>query len=637
MAPKSTMHNVNICVDGHTLLPAHDKGDRGITPPGAVTDQVQNALNLFLTLKSPAQMPALLTILKEQNEAVRLALESLHYVHFARFLPSLDGSVLMVITEYDGDLNSYLMDFVAVLGPVFTAILDFVKDAPRLPVEAYPEDFLAFVRQHNMADVRAWSAYPLDTVIEVQGPRRTLPPPLPPTPMTPIDLADVQGNILRGCRVRWARHFALQVEQAAPACRFLAGLVSGDDDLSPQVSTAAPWQARPAYFLNIGFTHDGLGALGVAPETLQLFPEAFRQGPAPRAGSLGDTGASAPCHWTLGQPDTPVHILVSLYADGHQWAELERRTAQLRERFAHRGLKEVSCHEAEALPDGRYHFGYRDGIAQPRIAGVASDTGSDLQPESSAGEFLLGKGYINQYNGNFIGDLPSALCDNATYAAVRVMAQDVALFETFLERAAKEANMDKELIAAKLMGRWRDGTPLSLSPECPMAKLDDQTINRFDYAPTAEHPSFFDDSEGLRCPMGSHMRRLNPRGGLSAGQPHSRRIIRRGLPYGPPYGGDPSDQRERGLFGLFICGDLSMQFEFLLANWANLDIGAPGLRNTRDPIIGAQPEGGGTFVIRTADGRDPIEIHCLERFVNTRGSLYLLMPGLGGLRFLASL
>lgn len=631
------MHNVNLCVD-NPILPGHyDKGDQGIKPPGEATDQVQNALNLFLALKSPAQMPALLSILREQNDAVRSALENLHYVHFARFLPSLDGSVLMVITEYDGDLTSYLMDFVAVLGPVFTAILEFVKDAPRLPVQAYPEEFCAFVRRNNIAEVKAWSAYPLDTVIEVQGPRRTLPPPVPSTPMTPIDLADVQGNILRGCRVKWARHFALQVEQAAPAYRFIAGLVSGDEALSPQVSTAAQWQQRPAYFLNIGFTFSGLGALGVAPETLQLFPEAFRQGPALRAASLGDTGESAPEAWCLGRPDTPIHMLVSLYADGHQRPEFEHRTAQLRDRFVQCGLKEVTCHEAEALPDGRFHFGYRDGIAQPRIAGVCWDTGPDMQPEASAGEFLLGKGYINQYNGNFIGDLPRGLCDNATYAAVRIMAQDVVKFEQLIEQAASEANMDKELIAAKLMGRWRDGTPLSLSPEWPLPQLDNQQINQFDFAPTAEHPSFYDDSEGLRCPMGAHIRRLNPRGGLSAGKPHSRRIIRRGLPYGPPYEGGGDDQRERGLFGLFICGDLAMQFEFLVSTWANRDIGAPGLRNTRDPIIGAQPEGGGTFVIRTADGRDPIEIDHVERLVTTRGSLYLLMPGLGGLRFLASL
>lgn len=87
------MHTVKFCVDDAIPPPLYDIGDKGIAPPGERADQVQSALNLFLTLKSPAQMPALLAILQAQNDAVRSALENLHDVHFARFLPSLDGSV----------------------------------------------------------------------------------------------------------------------------------------------------------------------------------------------------------------------------------------------------------------------------------------------------------------------------------------------------------------------------------------------------------------------------------------------------------------------------------------------------------------------------------------------------------------
>jgi deferrochelatase/peroxidase EfeB len=120
-----------------------------------------------------------------------------------------------------------------------------------------------------------------------------------------------------------------------------------------------------------------------------------------------------------------------------------------------------------------------------------------------------------------------------------------------------------------------------------------------------------------------------------AGQPYSRRIIRRGLPYGPEYNGE-ADGIERGLFGIFMCGDLEMQFEFLQSTWANEDISTAGLRDTVDPIIGAQPSEGGKFVIRTEDGRDPIVL-TIPRLVTTRGSLYLLMPGICGLRHLSSL
>ena len=121
------------------------------------------------------------------------------------------------------------------------------------------------------------------------------------------------------------------------------------------------------------------------------------------------------------------------------------------------------------------------------------------------------------------------------------------------------------------------------------------------------------------------------------GQPHTRRIIRRGIAYGPPYRPDSPDTLERGLMGYFLCGDLAMQFEFLLGVWANQDLSTSGLRGTRDPILGAQPDDGGQFVIRTADHRDPVVLDDLPRFVITRGSVYTFIPGIGALRFLAAL
>ena len=129
--------------------------------------QVQNALNLVMPLKSPAQMPALRQLLESAQPDIQAALRSLRYVHFARFLPSPDGTQLMTITTYDGGLSSYTMDFVAVLGDVFTAVLRFIRDAPPLPVQRHPREFLEFVRTHNVP-IRVWSAYPDLTVLEIQ-------------------------------------------------------------------------------------------------------------------------------------------------------------------------------------------------------------------------------------------------------------------------------------------------------------------------------------------------------------------------------------------------------------------------------------------------------------------------------------
>ena len=80
-----------------------------------------------------------------------------------------------------------------------------------------------------------------------------------------------------------------------------------------------------------------------------------------------------------------------------------------------------------------------------------------------------------------------------------------------------------------------------------------------------------------------------------------------------------------------------MQFEFLQKVWVNQDLPTYGLRGSREPILGEQPEHGGRYVIRTDDNRDPIILDNLPSFTATKGSVYVLTPGIGGLRFLASL
>ncbi len=486
-----------------------------------------------------------------------------------------------------------------------------------------------------------------------------------------LDLADIQGNLLRGYHFTDARHFALAITDGAAARRFLGDLVSGSERRGPQITTEDEWVEKPKYCLNIGLTYAGLEALGVPQGTLDAFPVAFVQGPAVRAAQpdpdfvtgvgLGDRDESDPAHWILGSASTPsVHILVSLYTKEQRVRHLAAVTTRLRKRFAAAKLTEISAHDASALPDAgalldatalpnpnvlpkergqTVHFGYRDGIAQPQIEGGTCRDIPDMQPKAPTGDFLLGCDYVNSYGGNYIGKLPPALADNGSYGAFRILQQDVAGFERLLTEWSRTWGFDRELIAAKLLGRWRDGTPLTLAPTgTGGAPPDERHLNDFDFAPSPRHPTYFDDIDGVRCPAGAHIRRLNPRSSLVTGKPHTRRIVRRGMPYGPPY--DPSapdDGVERGLMGLFLCGDLEMQYEFLLRVWANQDYATHGLRGTRDPIVGLQPPGTGSFTVRTDDSRDPIVMTGLSNLVQTRGSLYCFIPGIGGLRYLSAL
>src|SRR3954467_8498377 len=189
------------------------------------------------------------------------------------------------------------------------------------------------------------------------------------------------------------------------------------------------------------------------------------------------------------------------------------------------------------------------------------------------GDLLLGCDYENSFGGNFAGGLPGSLADNATYGAFRILRQNAGGFEALLREWSAATGLDPELIAAKVMGRWRNGVPLVLSPDtdAPTPALSESRLNDFDYVSPDARPYLYYDSEGLPCPVGAHARRLNPRGSPVMGTPGRRRVVRRSMPYGPELapGATADDGVDRGLIGYFLCGDLEAQFEFILRAWVN--------------------------------------------------------------------
>jgi hypothetical protein len=166
------------------------------------------------------------------------------------------------------------------------------------------------------------------------------------------------------------------------------------------------------------------------------------------------------------------------------------------------------------------------------------------------------------------------------------------------------------------------------TPEPP---IPPQALNDFDYVDE------YGDERGYRCPTGSHIRRMHPRGHRVMGDGgHLHRIVRRGIPYGPPYDpAHPDDGQARGLLGLFIGVSLRDQFEFLMSEWANDGRFTAGLGNTKDPLLGAIPEGKGTFSIPRPDG--PVILEGLSRLIHTRGGAYCFLPSISAIRYLASM
>jgi deferrochelatase/peroxidase EfeB len=203
------------------------------------------------------------------------------------------------------------------------------------------------------------------------------------------------------------------------------------------------------------------------------------------------------------------------------------------------------------------------------------------------------------------------------------MQEHVGAFRQFLQ-AQSRTQEEQELVAAKLMGRWRGGAPLVLSPEHDNPELgaDMQRTNDFNYAAMDPH--------GYRCPVGAHIRRMNPRDTVHGLQRH--RMIRRGGTYGPALPeGVPDDGADRGVAAFIGCASLSRQFEFAMNVWVN-DPTFKGLENERDPIIGTHD---GTFDMTMP--RRPIRksITGLPAFTTIRAGAYFFLPGMRALRALA--
>ncbi len=639
-------------------------------PPQAPA-QVSRGLNLWLELRDPDELPRLMAGIAQAQKQTRAKLLQQGNVHFARFLPSRgvtvaypDGSkkqlvvALQVITEYDGDLDAYATDFIFTIGDVFDTILRFVQGAPPLPVRDHPAEFVNFIRSSNavivgpdaVPDWSLFSAYPQRTVLELLGSARTTQIPVADPALQPVNFPDVQANILHGVNRPLSRHFCLRFGDGFKARAFIGRLCTGHAN-TPTVSSAHWQNPAPAWYLNLGLTYRGLVALGVDQADQQILKAhftAFVEGPDHfrRARRNGDLFSSHPDTWVLGGTHHQVDLVLSLYAADPTM--LDEKSQLLKTSWSECELELLFTQDAAALPDNQVHFGYRDGMSQPRLAieGLyrsEQPSSASRQPAASAGSFLLGATYTNMYGGaGSLSGLSPALATNATFAALRLMRQDVQAFEALLdegERLYKDAGVKRDWLAAKLMGRWQSGTPTSLSSDLALEEPDARDRNDFDFAPGAAGATDFDDADGARCPIGAHIRRMNPRSSRVAGMPHSRRLIRRGMPYGQAFDKDKPDSTERGLLGIFLCADLERQFEFLLHTWANADFFATGIGGTQDPLIGAQAATGlapvsAEFRCLAPDGRTPVTLD-MPRLVHTRGSLYLMMPGLAGLQHLA--
>jgi len=453
-----------------------------------------------------------------------------------------------------------------------------------------------------------------------------------------LETQDIQGMLFSGYSKQGsAAYVFLTIRDAAAARAWLK-------DLRPRVTTGEDRERDRKTSLNLAFTYQAFARWGLEKTALDDFSRPFIEGmsrPA-RAQMLGDD----PNQWAWGKPDHSLHVLLMLFARTPE--DLEATLAQER-RAAAAALDEVFTIPSQTTPfvEGskmnKEHFGFVDGLAQPDLAGYrterhkANGSGNEIQP----GEVVLG--YGNEFEGQLtasphVTDGRGILKDrdfgrNGSYVVVRQMEQDVAGFWSMIrEQCKKDGSADaaaEEALAAKIIGRWRDGTPVTLSPD--RDGFDPARLNDFGFADQ--------DPNGYQCPYGAHIRRANPRDTLLDDKDESivtlrrHRLLRRGRPYGPRIATRYTpDGQARGLVFITLNANIERQFEFVQHAWITQPNFA-GLYDEADPLLGGRTEKAGAFSIPKCPVRTMHQ--GILPHIGVKGGAYFFLPGLAALHYLS--
>jgi Dyp-type peroxidase family len=440
--------------------------------------------------------------------------------------------------------------------------------------------------------------------------------------MADLDLTEIQATPLRYRPAPYyGTHVLLRIDEARGGRELLHRLV-------PHVDSAADWWLRDNAWIAVAISYTGLVALGTPEASLRSFPAPFREGMAARAEQLVDVGPNAPQNWETPYGSGQVHVALSIFSGDREQLQLAQETARSQFRDL-QGVTLLMSQEFGAQPGDLNPFGYKDGISQPRIEGSGVEPLPGQDPALKAGEFILG--YPSETGVVIPMPEPDVLGRNGTYIGLRKYQSRVGAFNRFL-RENGETHEERELLAAKLVGRWRSGAPLTLAPEHddPALGADPRRNNVFDYA---------NDKHGYRVPFGAHMRRMNPRdtelAQLTDVSLH--RIVRRGTTYGAPYDPDATSERDdevpRGVYFILMSAKIMETLEFLQKEWVNKGDFVT-LGPERDPLVGVH-DADSVFTIPKPPVRR--RVHGIETFNVLRGGEYLFMPSLSALRWLANL
>lgn len=604
-------------------------------------------------------------------------LQGVGVIHFARWVLLPGTGTLLFYSNFSSTWESYLEDFITKVANGMTGIWSNTVGFPRTRWlygggAADGDRFRRWARRQQVPALFWYSAYPQLTTARIRlnaAIRRGIATARTqaeaedwlscfgsaPRPAFALEKPEIQTAVFGALR-RMPHSAVLVLTFGADAAAARAWLRKVEPHVTCGEHTAAHGAAT------LAFSATGLAKLGLPPDALATFPVAFQHGMAApwRARMLGDLGKQAPKEWLWGAEGADA--LLTLFAPDD--LALQAAIADAKGTLASHGHAVAYMRVMKPLPtQGPVHepFGFADGVSQP----VLRDTPRARVPRHAchvveAGEFVLGypdgRGYRPPSPTIGAGHDPARLLPqfvddpevqrppyapggsdqrdlgrNGTFVVVRQLEQDVAGLQAWLADAAAQVERDgqnvwhlpqqglRKLLAAKMVGRWQDGSSLVRHPHAP-AKPPESADNDFQFSR--------EDPQGLRCPLGAHMRRANPRDSLDADSPQQlavvnrHRLMRVGRQYEAEEGGKP------GLMFTCLNADIERQFEFVQQTWL-LGSTFHGLPGETDPALGC---GGRAFTVPTRQG--PIRLRGLPDFVQMRGGGYFFMPSRSALRYL---
>ncbi|KAJ7917362.1 fungal peroxidase [Mycena leptocephala] len=438
-----------------------------------------------------------------------------------------------------------------------------------------------------------------------------------------LNLTNIQGDILIGMMKNKELFFFFGISDATT---FKQKLKS---DILPLVTTTTQllnMSTQPATaLLNIAFSHAGLQALNVSlGDDTVGDPNVFGKGQLANVANLGDPGTT---NWVQQFVGTSIHGCMLISSD----TEYNINTAlnNLKTKLGN-SISEIYSLQGAARPDaekGHEHFGYLDGISNPAVQGFRDPLpGQAVVPP---GEILVGES----------GDATTRpdWAKDGSFLAFRQLKQLVPEFNKFLtDNPIKEpgltAQEGSDLLGARMIGRWKSGAPVFLSPLKDNATLggNPHLNNDFNYTePGGPVPP----TNQTKCPFSAHIRKTRPRADLPGGENTGRHIMRGGIPYGPEVSAceasSSTTQIERGLAFVAYQSDLSHGFQFIQQKWAD-SISFVHAGVGFDPIIGANNGSS-----RSVTGLDPTNLNgtttLVTDFVVSRGGEYFFSPSLSAI------